>query len=514
MKREEWAASAFTLVMLLCLHAFVIARNFEQFTGTGRGHWNVFINNFTVSGFDPITYSVVTYWEANYNVYRHPFLSFMVWPLSVLDKWIMETTGVNPVQFIVALPLLFCAFYAFIFIYRTFRDIIQLRAFDSALLSTMLFSYAYVMVAAVVPDHFCVSMFLLLFAVYVSGRKIQAGTTFKIWQAVALFFVTAGVTLSNGIKIYLYSLFTNGRRFFRLKYFLFAVLLPAALIWGFARWEYRTFVKPKEQQRKELADKKNAEKREKMFAHFKDTTALTDSVVIKQAFDREMKMRAHAKYISDHNKPWHLHTGKPMAEGEFMNWTDATTSRLSATVENLFGESVQLHPDHLLEDTLRSRPVVVTYRWAVNYVVEALLVALFIAGIWCGRRSRFLWMALSGFAFDMAIHLGLGFGINEVYIMGAHWLFVMPLAVGFLVRRAGTGRRAVWLRGLLVALTVWLLLFVFGHSIGSNGALMSNFGHYGMQAVMLASACTAGSVLASWLVYVVMFKEKKKGGRQ
>lgn len=458
-KREEWAASAFTLVMLLCLHAFVIARNFEQFTGTGRGHWNVFINNFTVSGFDPITYSVVTYWEANYNVYRHPFLSFMVWPLSVLDKWIMETTGVNPVQFIVALPLLFCAFYAFIFIYRTFRDIIQLRAFDSALLSTMLFSYAYVMVAAVVPDHFCVSMFLLLFAVYVSGRKIQAGTTFKIWQAVALFFVTAGVTLSNGIKIYLYSLFTNGRRFFRLKYFLFAVLLPAALIWGFARWEYRTFVKPKEQQRKELADKKNAEKREKMFAHFKDTTALTDGVEIKQAFDREMKMRAHAKYISDHNKPWHLHTGKPMAEGEFMNWTDATTSRLSATVENLFGESVQLHPDHLLEDTLRSRPVVVTYRWAVNYVVEALLVALFIAGIWCGRRSRFLWMALSGFAFDMAIHLGLGFGINEVYIMGAHWLFVMPLAVGFLVRRAGTGRRAVWLRGLLVALTVWLLAY-------------------------------------------------------
>ena len=85
--------------------------------------------------------------------------------------------------------------------------------------------------------------------------------------------------------------------------------------------------------------------------------------------------------------------------------------------------------------------------------------ALFIGGIWCGRRSRLLWMALSGFAFDMAIHLGLGFGINEVYIMGAHWLFVMPLAVGFLVRRAGTGRRAVWLRGLLVALTVWLLAY-------------------------------------------------------
>ena len=87
------------------------------------------------------------------------------------------------------------------------------------------------------------------------------------------------------------------------------------------------------------------------------------------------------------------------------------------------------------------------------------VVMLFAAGIWCGRRSRFMWTALSGFAFDMTLHLGLGFGINEVYIMGAHWLFVMPLAVGFLVCRAGTGRRAVWLRGLLVALTVWLLAY-------------------------------------------------------
>ena len=45
------------------------------------------------------------------------------------------------------------------------------------------------------------------------------------------------------------------------------------------------------------------------------------------------------------------------------------------------------------------------------------LVLLFIGGIWCGRRSRFLWMALGGFAFDMFLHMGLGFGINEVLPM-------------------------------------------------------------------------------------------------
>lgn len=186
-KREEWLAAALTLVMLVTLHAFVIARNIDLFTKANAGHWNVFIKNFTISGFDPITYSVVTHWAANYNVYRHPLLSFMVWPLSQLNAWLTGLTGVNLVQFIVAIPLLLCAFYAFVFMFRIFRDIIKLRWADSAILSTMLFSFAYVMVAAVVPDHFCISMFLLVFTIYISGMKIQAGTTLKAWQTVVLF---------------------------------------------------------------------------------------------------------------------------------------------------------------------------------------------------------------------------------------------------------------------------------------------------------------------------------------
>lgn len=456
-KRDEWLASALMLLTTICLHALVIARNYDLFTQTNRGHWNVFINNFTISGFDPITYSMVTYWEANYNVYRHPLLSFMVWPLSQLDKWLTDLTGLNLVQFIVAVPLLLCAFYAYIFTYRTFRDVIRLRRFDSAVLAQMLFAFAYVMVATVVPDHFCVSMFLLVFTIYIAGMKIQSGRQFKIWQTVLLFFVTAGVTLSNGIKTYIYSLFTNGRKFFRLKYFLFAVLLPAALIWGFARWEYRTFVLPKELARNEAAAKKRAENTRKMYEAFKDTTSIKGSEEIRKAFNAELQRRAEEKQRNDSKRAWNKHTGKPMGKGEFMNWTDGTTSCAETAVENLFGESIQLHPDYLLQDTLRSRPVIVRYRWAANYVVEGLLVLLFAAGIWYGRRSRFLWMALCGFAFDMALHLGLGFGINEVYIMGAHWLFVIPFAIGFLLKGARDSKAEPWLRAALVLLTAWLM---------------------------------------------------------
>ena len=107
------------------------------------------------------------------------------------------------------------------------------------------------------------------------------------------------------------------------------------------------------------------------------------------------------------------------------------------------------------------------YSWIINYVVEAVIVLLFIGGIWCGRRSRFLWMALGGFAFDMFLHMGLGFGINEVYIMGAHWLFVMPMAMAFVVKQAENGRFRIWLRVLLVVLTLWLWAY--------NGTLLAGY---------------------------------------
>ena len=85
-----------------------------------------------------------------------------------------------------------------------------------------------------------------------------------------------------------------------------------------------------------------------------------------------------------------------------------------------------------------------------------LCTSLFLLGLLCGARSRFLWTAMAFFAFDMALHVGLGFGLNEVYIMSAHWLFVIPLAMGYLFKVV-RGGLLVSLRVLTVALFLWLL---------------------------------------------------------
>ena len=155
-------------------------------------------------------------------------------------------------------------------------------------------------------------------------------------------------------------------------------------------------------------------------------------------------------------------------------------------VENFFGESIMLHQDHLLGDVLRDRPVIVKYKSPVNYVVEGIIVILFILGLIAGRKSRFLWLTMMFFLFDFALHIGLGFGINEVYIMTAHYMYALPIAIGFLVEKAGTryqaevekdgylsgkrrsGNWQTWgLRGLLLALTLYLWI--------SNGYLLVNY---------------------------------------
>ena len=41
---------------------------------------------------------------------------------------------------------------------------------------------------------------------------------------------------------------------------------------------------------------------------------------------------------------------------------------------------------------------------------------------------------MSFFLMDMLLHMGLGFGINEIYIMSAHYLFVLPIGMAYLFK--------------------------------------------------------------------------------
>ncbi|GAB6977117.1 DUF6080 domain-containing protein [Prevotella falsenii] len=457
-KREERLPVGLFFVWQLLLQTVAIAKYMPLFAEPSGNYYKQFVDNYHLSGFDPLTYLVVSDWSLVYDVNRHPLLAFFYYPFSLLNQLLIHATGINFSVYIVAAVLIFFSTYGFVLMLRIQRHIIGIASFDSAILAFILYSFAHVLLSSIAPDHFILSLFMLLLTLYIAGKQLKEQKEMSIWQTVLLFMLTAGISLNNGLKVFLCNFFTRGKRFFTIKNIFLAIILPAAAIFAIGEWQHEQFIADKVKASK--VKKRNAIRAERkaMFAAFKDTTHIKDSTKQEQTFQKMWK--AHRKEVlrAEAKQPQKAHSGKPVSNKRFLNWTDVSTSRTETIVENLFGESIQLHQKHTLKDVMTTRPVIVAYDWIVNYVVEALIFLLFIVGIWCGRHSKFLWLCLSFAALDIVLHIGLGFGINEVYIMTAHWIYVIPLSIAFFVRNT-CGRTRQTLRTLFVLLAIYLAVY-------------------------------------------------------
>lgn len=461
-REERWIALAATIIFAL-LNSLTVIRYYGTFSQLTDNYHKLFVQTFRVSGFDPLTYEVLSNWCTAYNVYRHPLLAFFMWPLNQINQGLMLLTGTNFATIVAAIFLVVCSVYSCLFLFRIFTRVVEIRKVSAYILCFFYFGFAYIMLSSMVPDHFIMSMTALLLTLYIAGMKLKRGSALNAWQTILLFFFTAGISLNNGLKVFLAALVTRRKKFFRPGFLLLAVALPSLLMWGFARWEYRTYVWPKEMARHEIKMRKDREHTAQIRSQVRDSIGAKDSAAVEKMVRKIKQQKAVETYRANRKKIWNRNTGKPFAKGEFMRWTDKTTERIPVCVENLFGEAIQLHEQNLLGDVLRNRPVIVRYSYAANYIVEAAIVLLFVLGVWFGRKSRFLWTALSFMLMDVALHVGLGFGINEIYIMSAHYMFVLPIATAFLVKasESASGSRrwassAVTVLILLLALWCWI----------------------------------------------------------
>lgn len=456
-KEERWLALGVFLYALI-LNVLVIIKYYDKFSKLSKNYRSLFIKTFHISGYDPLTYQAVSKWTTSYNIHRHPFLAFFMYIPNQINQGLIMLTGHNCVQFVVAAILIFCAFYSFIFLYRIFSEILELERFDASLMTIFTFSFAYVMVASMVPDHFVMSMFMLIMTLYLSGLKMKKHLLMSRLQSFILFFFTAGISLSNGLKTFLATFFVNGKSFWRPKNIFLVVILPSVFIWGFARVEYHIFEYPQWRARQISIEKGKEKNKLKVYEKYKDTTSTTDNAKIALGVNQILK-KQEAQYLSKQSQnPSVSHQGKPIGTGAFISWTDISTPRMMTAVENLFGESILLHQNYLLGDTLAGRPVIVHYKWIFNYVVEGIIVLLFGIGLFLGRKNRFMWMAVSFMAFDMLLHFGLGFGINEVYIMSPHWAFVITIVIACLIKKLNE-RKLLAFRSMICCLAAYLLIY-------------------------------------------------------
>lgn len=427
--RDERALALCGMLVFTLLNALLIYSHFHRFTKFSKGgFWTIFNNQLHLSGYDPYPYMSLSKWDVYYDMYRHPIYTLVLYPFSIVNGWLMDEFNMNFAMFIMALFSVVAATYALVFAYRIFNQLIGLSRFDSRLLAIMLFSFAAVATSAMSPDHFIFSMFMLLMALLIVGMHLQQNTSPRWYTMAVLYFVTAGITLSNGVKTLIAAWFAYGKKTFRPKHVLLILLLPTILLVGLSYWQEQAFFIPRHEKGEKIAAER-AKKDSTWVLHGKEVASKMSRI-----------------------------QGKPIEDSKFLKWSDMTTSRVDALVENLFGESIILHQDYLLGDIFLGRPVIVRYKWVFNYILEGLIVLLFLMGVAVSWRRKFMLLCLSWFGCDMLLHFGLGFGLNEVYIMGCHWLFIIPVAIGFLLSVLSSRYRH-FLRIVLCSVTLYLCIY-------------------------------------------------------
>ena len=433
-KEERWLAFAM-LAVFVTFNAMVIASHYHVYTMEAHGgFWSVFTKNFRMSGYDCWSWITVSGGRIHFVTSRHPLYLTFLYPLYLLNDWLIQNVGYNFAVYFMAVIIVFSAFYAVLFMYRVFREVLELRRKDARILTLLLFSFGHVLIPTMVPDHFVISLMLLSLTLYITGKKMKKGQLLTAWQSLVLTFFTAGMATSNGVKTLLAGLFTNGKKVFTCKFISIGVVLPLLLLLGIQQSQYYLLEVPQQA----------------VVRHIESET-----------------LRKNPQKVLEHKKQrdeWQrTHLGQPVGDGVITKLMDVSTPRIPTIVENFFGESIQLHQRSLLKDVSWERPIFVEYNWSANYIIEAFIVLLFIVGIVFSYKQRFFKMLLAWFACDLTLHLILGFAVTEVYIMTSGWAFIIPISYGYLLKRLSMK----WLklmRVALIMLTIYLWIYNAGQT--------------------------------------------------
>ena len=422
-KEERWLAATILLVFV-ALQALFIASEYRWYTmGAPGGFWSIFTKHYRMSGYDCWSWITISGMRIHFETIRHPLYLTFLYPMHLVDKWLMETFDYNFAVYFMAVILLFSTVYAAIFIYRTLRENMELRRLDASLLTLFLFSFAHVMVPAICPDHFVISLMLLSMTIYIASKKMKRGILFKPWQSCVLMVFTAGMATSNGVKTILAGLFANGKRFFTPRNLFFGIALPMLIILGIQQSQYYALEVPQQ----------------KVIANIEQANLEKDSAKV-------------TRHEQERNAWLKAHNGQPAGDGPITKLMDVSTPRMATLVENFFGESAErrdARPPHLRALRLAGQlPGGNHHRAAVHH----------------GHRLGLARKADVDAPVLVRLRRDAPPGHGLRHQRGAGWAFIIPLSIGFMARSLRP-RPLSWLRLLVGALTAYLWLYNGGQLV-------------------------------------------------
>lgn len=73
-----------------------------------------------------------------------------------------------------------------------------------------------------------------------------------------------------------------------------------------------------------------------------------------------------------------------------------------------------------------------------------------------------------------------------------------------------TKKKLIHITSELTNWAIYLLLFLLGLSVGTNEKILDNFSQIGFQAILITVFAVTGSILMSWLTYILFFRKDER----
>lgn len=431
------------LPLLVILCGIVIYLNYIYLSKFYGVFWPI------ISGYDQYILSSLTVWGASdylinpRNVFSHPGLAIFLLPLFFVNNVISYLVGSNCANFILGFILSVMYVIEGILIKRILTDYINLDSIVSSLLSLMFCSMGMCLLMSFTPDHFAFSQFFLVLYTYLLSKELsgKSNRRFMFLTKLCIF----AITITNGIKIFIVDMLFQKSR--NIKYIVscIAVLSVSIIIaliftknftqptptWDFYKSEYNASVN---------------------YCHFYTEESEIDGKCAKfninNGASQEMQKQKD-EFITTLHTNNAIHTIKTFYWLYYKRWMNNSESKWKAFIYNMFGESIILH-----HNSLNSFEVLYdNYSFRFLDVINYLIILLFFIGVLIGIKDKLLRTLFCFFSIDIIIHLACGFGIMEIYIYSPHYLFIIILTIGNLIKFL----HKRWSKGSVILLTIFTL---------------------------------------------------------
>lgn len=359
-------------------------------------------------GFD----AAKVYHEGSTSVFKHPLMLYITKPLLYIGNLL---TYIHPllkgVLFILILNTMISL--SVIYVFRYLRNIIELSTKCAVIFILFFATCNTCLYLSFTSESYPFSIFLLSFTIWYFSDSIKRSINIGTFPILTLSVLTGGITITNASKVIMSSLFLKDRvnthiyRIVIISFFLILICLFGIF---------------------------NTSKNQGSPVNY---TVMTDNFEGYSLMEKTV-------YGSTFRKVSDQFLGSPIFMPQF-------------TLREAEGHIV----NNTTSDIKQTQIKIDFYSNYLQLIVLLSFYCFIVYFCWINRRNKFIWMILAIVSVDVFIHIIKGYALNEAFIFSGHWVFILPLIIGWGIKKMNK----IQLKITIPIIGVLAILFLLNNSI-------------------------------------------------